>query len=69
MGKSAMVDTSVTPNDINTMFQSGVITWFLPSGKPYMRTIADPKKPDPSVAEAATNLNLIKLSYDSDSDD
>ncbi|TRY73796.1 hypothetical protein TCAL_02198 [Tigriopus californicus] len=68
MGKSAMVDTSVTPNDINTMFQSGVITWFLPSGKPYMRTIGDPKKPEPRVGEAATNLNLIKLAYGSDSD-
>ena len=45
VGQPAMVDCSVTPSDINALFQSGVITWFLPSGKQYMRTIADPSKP------------------------
>eukprot|EP00095_Tigriopus_kingsejongensis_P005626 maker-scaffold335_size202896-snap-gene-1.18 protein:Tk05626 transcript:maker-scaffold335_size202896-snap-gene-1.18-mRNA-1 annotation:"PREDICTED: peroxiredoxin-6-like" len=66
-GKCAMVDTSVTTNDINHMFQTGVITWFLPSGKPYMRTIADPKKQDPTPISQATNLNL--LSYEALSKD
>ena len=34
-----MIDTSTTPDDINKFFQQGVVTHYLPSGKPYMRTV------------------------------
>ena len=37
--KPAMIDTSTTPEDINTMFSQGVVTHLLPSGKSYMRTV------------------------------
>ena len=34
-----MVDTSVSLEDINRLFRTGVITYYMPSGKGYMRTI------------------------------
>ena len=34
-----MVDTSISPEDINRLFRTGVITYFMPSGKTYMKTI------------------------------
>ena len=37
--KPAMVDTSTTPDDLNAMFSSGIVTHLLPSGKAYMRTV------------------------------
>jgi hypothetical protein len=38
VNRPAMIDTSVTPDDISKIFKSGVITSFLLSGKEYMRT-------------------------------
>ena len=34
-----MIDTSVSMSDINRLFRTGVITYHMPSGKSYMRTI------------------------------
>ena len=34
-----MVDGSVSAEDINRLFRTGIITYYLPSGKSYMRTI------------------------------
>ena len=38
-----MIDTSVTPFDINRLFRTGVVTYRMPSGKSYMRTIGKQK--------------------------
>ena len=38
-----MVDTSISPEDINRLFPTGVVTYLMPSGKNYMRTIGKQK--------------------------
>ena len=34
-----MLDTSVSMSDMNRLFNTGVVTYCMPSGKSYMRTI------------------------------
>ena len=38
-----MVDGSVSPEDINRLFRTGVVTYLMPSGRNYMRTIGKQK--------------------------
>ena len=64
-----MIDTSVSPCDLNRLFRSGVITYYMPSGKHYMRTIGkqkieaaeeDKNEPDGYEGKLYQSLSAIK---------
>ena len=62
-----MVDGSVSPEDINRLFRTGVVTYLMPSGQNYMRTIGkqtveastEDKKDNESYGNEETNLEYV----------